>query len=531
MMKKTIILLLFLIISILLKAQYQPEPDGWSFFNYLMTDDEDELWDLYSMAFLGVAENKSNATYDDELFFDLVIKNYGGHASCFGMSLLSLICYREGGHLGVCGPVFPYEGAVVPNASGHYDGPDIEIVRSSISIMHLRQLSLPMIDKLVDLFNDHDWSDPLFAYNNIKTSIASTDYPLLSFMPSSIAAIESMGSGAEAHTVVPYDYEDTGSSYRIYIYDPNKPYNIVPEFYDTPTRTNYLEIDKSGVTHEWKYPADYNGTNYGWEGSTMGPWTFIATSISDAKYKTTHPLSAGYLTDKIGSLIFSGDGSASQIKDAEGKQFYSYSGRNKEIEKDPAKKTNNILRWPFFHGEGESNELYFMKEISGNDYEIDIADKGNGYQCRFLHGEDQINLVIGNARSGTDKLRISKTGTSNQEIQLSSARDLAQVSLEITVHLPNKKSQRVFKLSKLDLIRNSPVKLKLSPARDALELESKKATINYQLDLKQISKNEIIKMAPQQMLIEPGKIQNIKPLNWKNLSKETIEIKERVKSK
>lgn len=525
-MKKLMILTAVLCWFFSLSALYQPEPDGWSFYNYLMTTDSDELWEIYSMAFLGVAEEKSNASADDELFYDLVISNYGGHASCFGMSLLSLICNREGGHLGVCSPVFEYEGSVVKDASDHYAGPDLEIVRQSISVMHLRQLSLPMIDKLIDRFNDHNWSDPLYAYNEIKTALASSDYPLLSFMPASIEAIEALGAGAEAHTVVPYDFEDTGSTYRIYIYDPNKPYNVESAFYDTPTRVNYLEIDKSGANHDWKYPADYPTSDYGWEGSSMGPWTFIATNISDAKYKTTHPLSAGYLTDKIGSLIFAGDGSASQIKDEGGKQFYTYSSGSMELEKDPAKKTDNIIRWPFFHGNGEISELYFMKAVDGKDYEVDIEGKSQGYSCTFLQGGNEINLKIGSGKGGSDKLLIRKIGTSNQEVEIKSRRDLKQISLQIGVKLPNKDGRRYFKLSKLDIEKNAPVIMKISPSRDALEIKSEIKTINYQLELKQVDKERTIELAPQQMTVQPGKIQKIKPLNWNELNKETLEIKE-----
>ncbi len=527
-MKKLIFLLIMVCYVISLTAQYQPEPDGWSFYNYLMTTDEDELWDLYSMAFLGIAEEKSEASVDDELFFDLVISNYGGHASCFGMSLLSLICYREGGHLGVCSPVFEYEGSVVKDASNHYTGPDLDIVRQSISIMHLRQLSLPMIDKLIGLFNNHDWSDPLYAYNQIEPSIGSYDYPLLSFMPSSFQAIEELGPEKEAHTVVPYACEDTGSTYRIYIYDPNKPYNVEAEFYDTPTRTNYLEIDKSGANHEWKYPADYDGTNYGWEGSSLGPWTFIATNISDAKYKTTHPLSAGYLTDKLGTLIFAGGGSASQIKDEEGKQFYSYSGGSMEIEKDPARKTNNIIRWPFFHGDDQASELYFVKDPNGKDYTIEIEAKSQPYECTFLQGGDEIKLKVGSVRGGSDKLAIKKIGTSNQEVELSSRRKLEQVSLEIGVKLPNKEAKRYFKVSKLDIEKDAPVRMKLSAAKDAMEVKSEIRKINYQLDLKQVEKGNVIEMAPQQMMVEPGTIQKIKPLDWNNLKKETIQIMDHI---
>ncbi|MBN1327469.1 MAG: hypothetical protein JW996_05930 [Candidatus Cloacimonetes bacterium] len=525
-MKKQILLFLLIMLIIpSLKAQYNPNPDGWNFYNYLMTTDDDELWDIFSKAFLGVAQEKSQASSDDLTFYDLVISNYAGHASCFGMSLLSLICFHEGGHLAVCGPVYQYEGGLT-----EHNGPDLDVVRESISIMHLRQLSQPMISKLIDLFNDYNWNDPEYAYNQIKTSIASHDYPLLSFMPSSIAAIEALGEGAEAHTIVPYATSETATHYRIYVYDPNFPYSTSTDFYTGTTQRNYIDVKKSGWTHDWKYPPDYDPSDpnsYGWNGSTSGPWTFLATNVSDAKYKHNHPLNVGYLTGQLGTLIFSSGGTAEQITDEQGKRFYKKSGTDLELEKDPAKKTDNIIRWPFFHGEGNTEELYFIKDVNGKDYTLDIASESKGYQCDFLLKGKSVTLNVGKSSSGKDNLKLQTIGTADQLVELSSERELKNVVLEMTVRLPDGRTERKFIISELNVKSKSPVVIKIADMNSSLRVESPQNEIEYMLELKQIHKGSEVKLAPQKIVVPRGQMKTIKPLDWNSLEVDELQIKER----
>ncbi|RJR26550.1 MAG: hypothetical protein C4574_07120 [Candidatus Latescibacterota bacterium] len=502
-------------------AQYEPERDGWNFYNFLTTEDAGKLWGIYSKAFLGVAESREAASPEDALFFDEVIMRYAGHASCFGMSLLSLVCYREGGHLGVCGPVGDYEGDLADGGGG----PDLEIVRESIGIMHLRQLTQPMISALIDLFNDHEWSDPVFAYNRIQTAIASGDLPLLSFMPSSIEAIEAMGAGAEAHTIVPYRCEDAGTRYRIYVWDPNFPFETESVFYVGPTPRNYIDIEKTSTTHPWKYPPDYAPGGYGWQGSSAGPWTFIATSVSQAKYKGNHPLSAGYITGEIGTLIFSGGGSAAQIEDEEGRRFYKAAPGGRDLERDLSKKTNNVVRWPFFHGKRPSPELYFIRGIGGKSYDIEVEAEGSGYSCELLLPGSAVSLELGAAAAGKDAVKLRAIGSARQEIELSSSRELRDVALEIRRALPEGKGTRTFKITELELGRGSPVSFRLDARQEELEVANPAGAIRYSVELSETVAGKTKKLPARRMESPAGAAQKVRPSAWKNLDKSTLDVK------
>lgn len=93
--------------------QYQLDQDSWNFMNFKVTKDPTKLWKLYSKSFLGIAVDSSKYySSDAEMVFfnELIKKFFAGHPSCYGMSLLSLLCFKEGVHLGVCSPVYDYEG-------------------------------------------------------------------------------------------------------------------------------------------------------------------------------------------------------------------------------------------------------------------------------------------------------------------------------------------------------------------------------------------------------------------------------------
>ncbi|MFC1853038.1 hypothetical protein ACFL27_22805 [candidate division CSSED10-310 bacterium] len=520
-LKKTLCLfLLVLWIVTPVYSQYQPGRDGWAFINFGMTKDVDKLWELYGRAFLGVANTYDSAAPDDQLFFNLAIKACAGKGDCFGMSMLSNIVYQEGGHLGICGPAMQYEGGPqIPS------GPDLQVLRDAIAIMHMRQMAQPLVNKLIQIVNDARWNDPVYAWNSVKHSLASGDLPVLSFVPSSIQGIDSMSKGKEAHTVVPYKAEKHGLNYRIYVYDPNFPYEVKKDFYDGPNCNNYIEIEASGL-HNWKFPANYKKTDkYGWQGSSTGPWTIFTISCSDAKYKSKHPLSHGYLRSKIGAILFSGTGSISQIQDDTGRQFYSSSTAKIEFEKNPARKTDNIMRWPFFTTGDQDTipELYFLRNIADRSYKIEIQPAENSYRCQFLQNGNVVTLDVAKGKSGRDIVEVKSVGTKNQTLQITSERTLKNVTVQLVRRLRDSDTTRTFSISDMSLKKDSPLKLKLVNNMNSLQLLSEKAAVGCDLEISQTVRGKVHKMPARHIKAEKGKVRILRPENWQSLEQSTLE--------
>jgi len=506
-----------------LHAQYKPDRDAWNFYNFNLTTDTLKLWTIYSKSFLGVGPDYQSASIDDRTFFDQVITRYAGNANCFGMSLLSLICYKEGGHLAVCSPVYEYEG----DLSDTHNGPDMELVREAIGVMHLRQLAQPMLEEIVDMVNDANYSQPMYHFGVIKAGLASHDYPMLSFMPSSISTISgATGGGQQAHTIVPISTTETASYARIYVYDPNRPYSQWNSFYDGAGAVNYLQINKTSATKHWKYPADFvagDPNSYGWEGGSNDDWTFIATNVSAAKYKDNHALSLSWILGQIGTLIFSGDGGINQISDDQGHRFYDWSSGQQKLEKDPARRTLDIIRWPFFSGRSRTpGEVYFIRNAGGRNLNIEINSKNKEYTCRFVMKDNAMALGVGAGAAGKDTLRIQAINTSLQVLQLGSQRQLSNVRLNIHRHSPQYQVTRDFHLSNMSLPKEAPVRFALASHLDSLKVESPRGEVTYVLEIAQTVNNKTTRSERQQFLVPAGQKHILSPQDWRELKKSSV---------
>ncbi|MBN2356280.1 hypothetical protein JXO59_09210 [candidate division KSB1 bacterium] len=509
-------------------ADFDPKTDGWDFYNFLMTTDNTVLWGIYSKSFLGIANTYAAASVEDQLFFDLVISRYAGHANCFGMSNLAIICYKEGGHLSACSPVCTYEGDLSPT----HAGPDLNMIRESIGIMHLRQLTQKMISLLIERFTDSKWDKPNEAFGQIKTEIATNGASLVSFMPASVAAAEAaMSGGQEAHTVVAYKVEESpGAWYKIYVYDPNRPYSTESAFYDGTGKINFIYVNQASATLDWHYPDDYPpGTNsYGWEGSSAGPWTFIPSTSYDARFKDDHPLDAGYITSQLGQIFLSGDGEVTQIEDETGRRFYKQSASGLQFEKDPNKRMLNMIRWPFFHaGKGEKlPEVYFMQNPQGKSFKIQIASKSGKYDCRLLQKGNFIKMEAGGSGAGRDTLQIAAFATEEQTLTIGSQRNLANVRVELFKRLADQ-TTRTFILSDVTVTKSAPVQMQCVDYFSSLAVSSPRAEVRYKLEMAQKIGDRVERSPVQSFTVPAGKRQLLRPLDWENLKDSAIDKVER----
>jgi hypothetical protein len=503
-------------------ADYTVGTDTWDFENFSLTTDTTKLWELFQRAYLDVGTDYATAAHDDKTFFDSIIMQYADHGCCFGMSELNVICYYEGGHLSACSPVVQYEGDDV-------DGPDLQAIRDAVSIMHIRQMGKNVVSALIEKFDDSNWNDPLDALNEADYYLSSGDLPILCLLPSAPDAFTQISNGDnEAHVIVPYKV-DTGLN-RIYCYDPNFTYSQDPDFYEGSSQRNYIELGSS-PDYEWVFPTNYTSSaSYGWEGSmSSGPWSYIILPYSLGKYRDNHPLDVGYALSEISSILFAGDGDIEQISDDKGKSFYSYSGSKVDFEKDPSKKLYGVIRWPFFHKtrKGVSAELYFGKNMSGRSFDIDINSKAKPYTCQFQLGDQQLTLKVDQAVQGKETCRLKSLGTRKQAFEISSNRTLANVEMTLLNIRPDKKETRTFKISKLNIAPEAPVRLNLADQEQAIQMRCEKAPLSCQVEVIKQVKDKVTRIAPRQIDTKPDQETIIRPQNWKELKKDQLQIEKK----
>jgi hypothetical protein len=81
-------------------AQPYAQSGGWQFDNF---KDPALPWDIYRDSFIGIPPTRDPwSSAFDVLFYDQVYKSeLSKKGNCYGMSLLSLMILKKGGHLGI----------------------------------------------------------------------------------------------------------------------------------------------------------------------------------------------------------------------------------------------------------------------------------------------------------------------------------------------------------------------------------------------------------------------------------------------
>jgi len=476
--------------------------NGWAFDNW---DQNTVDWDIFQRAFIGVSHDDPL----DSTFYHDIYSSYATDGQCFGMSLLSVTILKEGGHLGFCKPIFIYPGD---------EGPSDSLLRNAIRVMHAHQFGHAMVNWLIEKMATEEYKDAKAAYEDV-------DYYLRMNNPPLISIIKSFG---EAHTMVPYQCEETGSDeWRIYVYDPNRPYRACSTYYDSAK--NYIEVKPVGS--EWSFEMAGGGTWSGSLGSLDADGIFTIPS-SLVIPPGRNPLEPGALIQDIQSLIFSSDGgSIAQITDERRRRFYKTDAdthtKLSEIEDDPNLRMTNAIRWIHF-GEAEKNlpEVYFIKGGSGGDLKLDIASKGRSYSCKLLKANSIVNIEASSGPSGRDRLEIHSVGTAQQELLINTNRGVTSFSVELLRALPSRKVFRTFKLKNLRINRASPVRVRLTRGTDGLIIRSE-APLEYDLEFTQKIGKKTIKSPLQRIKIAPKEWQEIRPRDWRDLKK--IEVRKGIK--
>src|SRR5947207_2722262 len=135
---KRFFIVIVVLIAVKVSAQNEPEKYGWSFRNF---GTPIFYWDIFRNAMFAIPQDSSGLTAPfDLLFYNEVFKEKlaggaGGGGNCYGLSLLSIIMNKEGGHLGYCCPTNFYGGL-----SGV--GPTDPKLTRAINIMHGHQVTL-----------------------------------------------------------------------------------------------------------------------------------------------------------------------------------------------------------------------------------------------------------------------------------------------------------------------------------------------------------------------------------------------------
>ncbi|NQX13467.1 hypothetical protein HQQ80_17710 [Microbacteriaceae bacterium VKM Ac-2855] len=371
---------------------FDPRRDGWSFQNFTTTD---LSWDVYRRSYLAINPSKSAASPLDLAFYE-IFTGCAKHGNCGGMSVLALTLFRFGGYLGYGSPAYFYGGG--SDLRG-VKGPARADLAEALNIMQARQFSATGIRNFVDVVKAGQLNDAVAAYARIESGLASGDYHVLSLANSLF--------GEAAHTVIPYRAEIVAGVRRLWLWDPNRPYDDFPKHYDQAKN----RIDITGPT-AWSYDQNAAGYSGGrvYQGSNAG-WCFaIPTSL--IRHKARQPISVGFdLTNAFNLLFVSNTGAVTQIEDDDGRRLFAGPDTGAP-EPDRGRRIEGVYPWPRSGaGSRASDGELFILERPPDSAPVTLTVRGADYRLRHLGGDRLIDIAARGA-DGQDSIRLEATRTS-----------------------------------------------------------------------------------------------------------------------
>ena len=162
------------------QAQHPAEKYGWRLDNF---KDATLPWEIYRETFIGIPPTRDVAGSGfDVLFYDQIYQSeLSKEGNCYGMSLMSLMMVKKGGHLGYCLPITQYSGDVFGNPS---TGPSDPGLKRAINIMHGHQVNVPTLQHILDIIGKNKNRDAKYAFESFQFYKLKNDPTLVSITKS-----------------------------------------------------------------------------------------------------------------------------------------------------------------------------------------------------------------------------------------------------------------------------------------------------------------------------------------------------------
>ncbi|MFA6234376.1 MAG: hypothetical protein WC824_09390, partial [Bacteroidota bacterium] len=301
-------------------AQLPAKEYGFGFDNF---KDLSVSWEIFQNSFYGIPESSAAAAFD-ALFYELGFKEkICASGNCFGMSLLSILMNRDGGHMGYCAPPYQYSGDM--NYGG---GPSDAKLRRVINILQGHQLSLACIMEMLDQITGLHSQDGSKVIKRCEATIAKEG-------PCIISVTKTLNPSDGGHAMIAYAVAGD----KIMVVDPNRVWANTNDghrdWYEGDL--NYIEC----MPGNWKFFLNDTIT---WP-TSKGHLTVYPVSVAEPTGRT--PTSLGLNVSDLLAKIFivskSSGATILQVSDASGKRLFLPD--SKAIDVDSASGMRSIVPW------------------------------------------------------------------------------------------------------------------------------------------------------------------------------------------
>ena len=452
-----------------LAAQPYAETNAWRFDNF---PDATLPWEIYRESYIGIPPTRDPASSAfDVLFYDQVYKSeLAKDGNCYGLSLLSLMILKKGGHLGYCQPLPQYSG----DAFGD-DGPTDPGLKRAINIMHGHQVNLPSLQHILDLMGKGKNRDGSYALQSFHFYKLKND-------PTLVSITKSLLPTDGGHTLVAYAADEPGGgNRRIYVYDPNRTWADPADRAWYTGGNNYITVNGTS----WQF--DMGGSEGIWSGSPASGGNLMITPISIAGPHSRSPASMGdgIIGQILTTIFISGsDAHIEQVTDAQGRRLFKPG--TAEVDSDPGTGMLTMLPWyPSDQGRPRRGGPLFFFHLGGttSTLNIKVAAGEQGYRLRALGPRGMLTIVARGGR-GSEQITLRHAGTIEPQLALTNERGALDYDVHF-VHVAQPRERvHVLRVRNLRAPEGATVELAALDRSRALALGSPTADIEYDLELR-----------------------------------------------
>ena len=499
-------LVLLLLAPGLSQAQHWVEQNTWRFDNFTTA----ELpWERYRDTFIGVPPDRDPwSSAFDVVFYDNLYKTeLAKEGNCYGIALTALMLFKYEGHQGFCAPAYQYTESSVadPNAP----------LTLLINQMHGHQVNLPSLRLLLDTIASSKNRDGNYAYDQVNYYWSQDD-------PTLVSITKSLNPSDGGHTLIAYAAQPYLGQKRIFVYDPNRPWNTTAAYYQS--NQNVITIGGGG---SWQYEMDGTPPEM-WSGSPASGGNITITPISIAGPPSRLPSSLGLNALALIQTIFiqSGQGSLVQMTEGSGKRLFKPG--TIEMETDPSAGMLSVV--PVFPSDAARADRklpasYIFLRDPGPSLDVQIASGERGYEVRLAGPQGYVRVKAAGG-SAPDALRLEQTFDGSPALILRNTSRSSEYEVELSDVVQLREQERSFRLTKLRIPPGAPVSLSISPDH-ALAVSSPDAAISYDLRMTVGTPLATTSADRTDLRIAPGATQVVRPRSWRNLDSKAIDVLDR----
>jgi hypothetical protein len=489
-------------------AQHYAERNGWHFDNF----DTTELpWDIYRETFIGIPPTKDPfSSAFDVLFYDQVYKDkLSENGNCFGLSLMSLMMLKNGGHLGYCLPIPQYSGDIFGSST---TGPSDPGLKRAINTMHGHQVNMPTLQLILDLIAKGKNRDGEYAFDSFQSAKLKKD-------PTLVSITKSLSPADGGHTIVGYDAQDLGGgNRRIYVYDPNRTWGDPADRTWYQTGQNYVAI--SG--HSWSFTMQSGEV---WSGSPASGGNLIITPISVTGPHSRSPASLGdQIIGQILNAIFISGSNAEveQVTDGAGRRLFKPG--TLEVDSDPA--TGMLWMLPWYPSDQRNRwkpgplVLFHLGGARGA-LELRVKAGPEGYTLRSLGPRGMITVTARGGR-GTERVALQQPGTGEPRVVLRNERGGAEYDVQFAQVVSPRERLHVLRAARLKVPDGESAELGVIDRSRTLIVESRAAPVGYDLELRAVTRRGEEVLSRSSIGQEAGIRRMVRPRSWLDLKSRDV---------